>query len=359
MTSSTPAAQPVAGAPAPDLAGVPPDGPGTADVEEAPPEHRRRKILILLLLLAGFALLVGLAIWYLLFRQPIPVPTIPGETVMPGYVSSIYGASRPMGVAVNAAGDRVYVGATAGEQTALIFDAGGNEVARMLPPKSTGDTHVPVYLAVNPVTSEVYVSDRPTASIYVYDGQGTFLRTFQPPADVKGWQPLGMAFDAAGNLYVTDVGQVPNVVRELDPSGKQVRVLGATAGLNFPNGVALDTAGHVYVTDSNNGRLLVFAQDGTVVATVSRGIGKGNLGLPRGVAVDQQGRVYVVDTSGNSVFVYGQYKDGATALEFLGSFGTEGVANGTFAYPNDIAVDARGRLYVADSANDRVQLWSY
>jgi len=69
--------------------------------------------------------------------------------------------------------------------------------------------------------------------------------------------------------------------------------------------------------------------------------------------------VYVVDTSGNSVFVYGQYKDGATALEFLGSFGTEGVANGTFAYPNDIAVDARGRLYVADSANDRVQLWSY
>ncbi len=358
MTASPSAAQSVAGAPAPDVSATPPDGPG-AEVEEAPPEKRRRKLLLLLLLLAGFVLLLALAIWYLLFRQPIPVPTIPGETVMPGYVTSIYGASRPMGVAVNAAGDRVYVGATAGDQTALVFDAGGNQVAKLLPPVSTGDSHVPVYLAVNPQTGDILVSDRPTASIYVYDAQGTFLRTLQPPAEIKGWQPLGMAFDAAGNLYVTDVGQVPNVVRELDPSGKQVRVLGATAGLTFPNGVALDNAGYAYVTDSNNGRLLVFAPDGTVVATVSRGIGKGNLGLPRGVAIDQQGRVYVVDSSADSVFVYGQYKQGATGLDFLGTFGTEGVANGTFAYPNDIAVDARGRLYVADSANDRVELWSY
>ncbi len=115
----------------------------------------------------------------------------------------------------------------------------------------------------------------------------------------------------------------------------------------------------MYVTDSNNGRLLVFAPDGSIVARVGRGAGKGNLGLPRGVAVDAEGRVYVVDSSGQSVFVYGQYKDGAPGLDFLGSFGTAGVANGAFAYPNDIAVDARGRLYVADSANDRVQLWSY
>jgi sugar lactone lactonase YvrE len=59
------------------------------------------------------------------------------------------------------------------------------------------------------------------------------------------------------------------------------------------------------------------------------------------------------------VMVYGQFQEGAERLEYLGSFGTPGVANGTFAYPNGIAVDARGRLYVADSANDRVQLWSY
>ena len=77
------------------------------------------------------------------------------------------------------------------------------------------------------------------------------------------------------------------------------------------------------------------------------------------MAVDGQGRVYVVDTSGQSVFVYGTYQEGSSRLEYLGSFGTQGVSNGAFAYPNGIAVDGRGRLYVADSANNRVQLWSY
>ena len=360
MTASPSAAEPVPGALAGSGADATPPGVlGSADVEEAPPEKRRRKLLILLLLLAGFVLLLGLAIWYLLFRQPIPLPVIPGETIMPGYVTSVYGASRPMGVAVNPAGDRIYVGATAGDQTALVFDAAGKEVAKLLPPTSTGTSHVPVYLALNPLTGEIYVSDRPTASIYVYDAKGTYLRAFTPPSDIVGWQPLGVSFDAAGNLYVTDVSPVPNVVREFDPSGKQLRVLGEADGLSFPNGVAIDNAGFVYVTDSNNGRLLVYAQDGSIVARISRGVGQGNLGLPRGVAIDPQGRVYVVDASAHSVFVFGQYKAGEARLEYLGSFGTQGVADGQFQYPNSIAVDARGRLYIADSANDRVQLWSY
>ncbi len=59
------------------------------------------------------------------------------------------------------------------------------------------------------------------------------------------------------------------------------------------------------------------------------------------------------------VFVYGRFQEGATHVDFLGSFGSEGVDDGAFAYPNGIAVDGRGRLYIADSTNNRVQLWSY
>ena len=210
MTASPSTAQPVPGAqPPPGAEATPPGGLGPADAEEEPPEKRRRKLLILLLLLAAFVLLIGLAIWYLLFRQPIPIPAIPGEPIMPGYVTSVYGASRPMGVAVTPAGDRIYIGATAGDQTALVFDAQGNQLAKMQPPISTGSSHVPVYLAINPLTGDVYVSDRPTASIYVYDAQGNYLRAFTPSDGITGWQPLGIAFDPAGNLYVTDVGQRP------------------------------------------------------------------------------------------------------------------------------------------------------
>lgn len=351
-------ASPIAAEPGQGVGEVPPAGVGSAeDTEE--PRKRRRKFLLLFFLLLAFVALLGLAIWYLLFRQPIPVPVIPGETIMPSYVTSIYGASRPVSVAVTADGSRIVIGETAGDQTARIFDAGGNQVGVLLPPVSTGSSHVPIYVALSPLTGDIYVSDRPTASIYVYDSQGAYLRAFAPPADAPSWQPLALSFDAAGNLYVTDVGELPHRVREFDPAGKQIRVFGQDEGLNFPNGVAVDAAGYAYVTDSNNGRLLVFAQDGSVVAKIGRGSGEGNLGLPRGIALDGQGRVYVVDSSGQAVFVYGQYQEGADRLDYLGTFGTEGIANGAFAYPNGIAVDGRGRLYIADSANDRVQLWSY
>jgi sugar lactone lactonase YvrE len=339
---------------------LPPTGPAAVDgAADEPPEGRRRKIAILLLLLLLFAVLLGLAIWYLLFRQPIPLPTIPGETIMPGYSTAIYDVDRPMDVAVTETGDRIYIGITSGDNTARVFDAAGTELGLLQPPVSTGPDHAPVYLALNPVTDEVYVSDRPTGSIYVYDADGTYQRTFEPPEEVGGWQPLGLWFDEAGNLFVSDVASVPNVVREFDASGNQIRTYGEEAEMSFPNGLATDSAGYLYVADSNNGRLLTFSPDGALVAQIGRGSGQGNLGLPRGVAVDGQGRVYVTDASGQSVFVYSTYQEGSSGLDYLGSFGTEGVANGAFSYPNGIAADGRGRLYIADSANNRVQLWSY
>jgi DNA-binding beta-propeller fold protein YncE len=213
-------------------------------------------------------------------------------------------------------------------------------------------------VAVSPTDGDVYVSDRPAGAVYVYDRDGAFQSEFRPAAAIEGWQPLGLAFDAAGNLYVTDVG-APAKVLEFDPTGKLVQTFGEAEGLLFPNGVAVDAEGLVYATDSNNGRLLVFAPDGTVVAKIGRGAGAGNLGLPRGLAVDGQGRVFVVDSSGQGVLVYGVLKSGAEQPEHLGFFGGHGLADGQFAFPMGIAVDAHGRVYVADTSNDRVQIWSY
>lgn len=336
--------------------GAAPPGEGTA---ETPPDRRRRKLALILLLLGSALVLIGFAIWYLLFRQPInPIPPLPGEVVMPGYVTAVYGAERPMGVAVNAAGDRIYVGETEGRQTARVFDGQGNELAALLPPKSTGTDHVPVYLAIDPLTSQVYVTDRPQGAIYVYDANGGYQREFSAQGAPAGWQPLAIAFDGTGNLYVSDVSSVPQRVLVFDRGGALVRTIGDTAKLSFPNGIALDPAGNVYITDSNNGRLLVFGADGALVAQVGRGVGEGNLGMPRGVVVGG-GRVYVADATGQGVFVFSQLKPGEQRLAYLGFFGGEGVANGTFEFPNGIAADGRGRLYVTDSANDRVQLWSY
>jgi DNA-binding beta-propeller fold protein YncE len=336
------------------------DVPVSAEpLEEEPPSRKRRKVLLLLLLLAVLVALLLLALWYLLFRQPLPLPQPPGEVIMPTYATAYYGSDRPMGVAVTPDGGRIYVGATAGDTTAKVFDAQGGLLAEMQPPLSTGGSHAPVYLARHPVSGEVYVSDRPTGSIYVYDADGTYVRTFTTDGAPNTFQPLGLAFDPAGNLYVSDVGSSPQRVIEFDATGKAIRTLGESAGMSFPNGIAVDAAGNVYVTDSNNGRLLVFDPSGEVAATIGRGTSQGNLGLPRGLALDEQGRVYVADSSGQAVFVYDQLAAGEQRLNYLGTFGAAGVANGEFQYPNGIASDGRGRLYVTDSGNDRVQVWSY
>jgi DNA-binding beta-propeller fold protein YncE len=340
---------------------TPPDVAGPADgTAEVPPKGRRRKLVLLLLLLLAFILLLALAIWYLLFRQPISVlPGIPGETVMPTYVTSVMGAQRPLGVAVSADGSRIYVGETEGDRVARLFDAGGKQIAVMRPPLSTGEEHVPVYLAVDPLNGEVYVSDRPTGSVYIYDSNGTYQRAYTPPGAVKGWQPLALTFDAAGNLYATDVSTTPQTILEFDRQGNLVRTIGDKANLSFPNGVAVDAKGYVYVTDSNNGRLVVFDTAGLQVAQIGRGVGDGNLGLPRGIAVSSDNRVYVADATGQGVYVYSTYKEGDRRLDYLGFFGGEGLGNGQFEFPNGLALDGRGRIYVVDSANDRVQVWSY
>jgi tripartite motif-containing protein 71 len=326
--------------------------------EEGQP-RRRRKAILLLLLVGLLAMLATIALWYLIFRQPItPIPVIP-VSQLPAYSTSIYGASGPSGVAVTPSGDRIYVIQSSGEKTGIVFDASGNKIGMMGPPESTGATHAAVYAAVDPLTGEVYVSDRTTGTIYVYDRDGAYQRELTLAVPRPGWQPLGLAFDKEGLLYVTDLSGPFQKVLVIDRTARVVRTIGENDQLNFPNGIFVDGSGEVFLTDSNNGRLLVFDATGAVRAQVGRGTGEGNLGLPRGLAVDGSSRVFLADATGHGLFVYRAPTPDSQRLEFLGFVGGQGVADGQFQYPNSVAVDARGRVYVADTFNDRVQIWSY
>ena len=347
---TAPATEPGAGAGGPDRT-----------VLEPEPRRRRRKYAILLLLLGMVVMFAIVGAWYMTTRKPITVIPLPGVTqqTIPHYVFSVYGVTRPTGVAVSASGDRIYATDTDGDRVVKIFDAKGAAVGTIVPPETATGDHAPVYVAVDPVQGDVYVSDRIAGTIYVYNRDGVYRREFTPPADLAGWQPLGIGFDGKGNVYVTDVSSPFHRVHELTTDGKLVQTFGAQGTFNFPNGVAVDAAGYVYVTDSNAGRLLVFDQDGRQKSIVSRGQRGGELGLPRGIAIDDQGIVYVVDTSGYSVQLYKVLGTEDRQPPFVGNFGTAGSIDGTFAFPNGIAVDARSRVYITDSGNNRVQVWSY
>jgi DNA-binding beta-propeller fold protein YncE len=324
-------------------------------------DRDRRRKLIALILIGALLLIVALGlVWYLITKRTITdIPGLNSEA-MPRYNYSIYGVEQPMGVAVSPDGERIYVTQSGGTRTTVAFDHEGHQLAVLAPPRETGADHIPVYIAINPVNNDVYVSDRMAGAVYEYTESGTYRRTFKPTGLTGTWAPLGLAFAEDGTLYVTEVGGKHHRVLVIDPSGKVTAEFKATdLEMVFPNGAAAGADGVLAVADGNNGRLLFFDATGRLVGSVNRGIGKGDLGLPRGVATDSSGRYYAVDTTNHTVHIYRLADPSSHKVEFVGAFGDEGIQDGAFEYPNGIATDTRSNVYVTDRENNRVQVWTY
>ncbi|MFO0648598.1 MAG: hypothetical protein U0326_20320 [Polyangiales bacterium] len=120
---------------------------------------------------------------------------------------------------------------------------------------------------------------------------------------------------------------------------------------DLPHGVAVDADDRVYVADRDNARVQVFDRDGRHRATWSGA----QIGRPFAVAVSGD-RVLVVDggdqdPSHPAARVVVLDRDG----HLLGQFSSYGSRVGELSDPHDIAVDARGRVYVAELGTRRVQ----
>jgi DNA-binding beta-propeller fold protein YncE len=318
--------------------------------------RRRRRVALLaalLLLLLGVS---SLWVYYLRTRRPIaeilpPAPAV-ARAFKPHFLFSIYDVEQPVGVAVTPQGDRIYVVESGGERQVKTYDRDGNLLFAFAPPETKPLERTPVYIAVDPEGKVALVSDRRRHTIDIYNAEGDYHGHVPAPTADGFWAPLGVTF-IGETLYVTDVTKGKHRIMILTSMGEQLMAFGAEGKdpgqFWFPNDVVADSKGRLYVSDSNNGRLQVFDANGRLL------YGIGDLNLPRGMMIDAD-RLYVVDAVAQAVRVYDVSGEKA---EFLLSFGDFGLGDGQFNYPNDIAVDATGRIYVADRANNRVQVWSY
>jgi sugar lactone lactonase YvrE len=211
----------------------------------------------------------------------------------------------------------------------------------------------PVGIAYDPA-GRLYVSDSVASRIYIFDNNGSQI------AEVSGdfiQRPCGIAVDRKNHrVLVADTGLHQVVI--LSPTGKLLARLGKRGTklgeFNFPTNVAVDSTGRIYVSDSLNFRVQQFAPD----FQVTRQIGKkgdmpGYFGQPKGVAVDSEDHLYVVDANFESVQIFNP--EGQLLLDF----GVEGHNPGEFWLPTGINIDSQNRIWVADSYNRRVQVFDY
>jgi DNA-binding beta-propeller fold protein YncE len=255
--------------------------------------------------------------------------------------------------------------ATDSRQRLIISDPGANAVHVLDPVGKdsfrivTGKgrrLHQPAGVAVDG-DDNIYVADSQRGMVAVFDRYGTFMRYI---GNFKGENqyesPQGIAIDRkARHLYLVDSPR--NLVFELDLAGKVLKRVGkyhdgtGVGEFNDPTDIAV-RHNNVYVLDNSGTRVQILNSE----CALQRSFNLPHDPHPKanrenGIGVDQQGNIYVSSFTGSVLRVFG--RDGRQ----LASFGQLGQKVGEFSAPEGLWIDSANRLYVADSANGRVQLF--
>jgi DNA-binding beta-propeller fold protein YncE len=148
--------------------------------------------------------------------------------------------------------------------------------------------------------------------------------------------------------------------------GKDESELVAAAGkMKYPEDVAVDSGGNVYIADTGNNRVQVFDSAGAHIAVWgadggdgSPGTGEGEFNAPAGIGVNSSDQVYVADTGNNRIQIFDTDGTFAEVWGAGGGDGTSGSGDKEFNGPYGIHFDGNDNIYIADKGNDRIQKYT-
>jgi DNA-binding beta-propeller fold protein YncE len=183
----------------------------------------------------------------------------------------------------------------------------------------------------------------------------------QLPAGMQWGQVISVKPDAHGNLWVFHRSEPP--ILEFDASGKFLKSFGAGMFVQ-PHGLEIDRDGNVWTTDqtAKDGKgeqVIKFSPEGKVLMTLGKagvaGPGPDTFNGPCDVAIAPNGDIFVADGHGGdtNARVVKFSKDG----KYIKEWGKKGSGPGEFDTLHSMAMDSKGRLFIADRGNSRIQIF--
>jgi hypothetical protein len=202
-----------------------------------------------------------------------------------------------------------------------------------------------ILTACSPNSNSPDLHSRVFSGVEVIGARGTGLGQFT--------KPRSLALDRDDHLFVVDL---TGRVQKFSSHGE---ILSSwrmpETDLGKPKGMCRDTNGNIVIVEPHYQRVNHFAPDGTLVEQWgAHGTNGGQLVLPRSVAVNQHGDIFVSEyTTVDRVQGFS-----AVGRKPIVLFGKPGTGDGEFNRAEGLDVDAQDRIYVADSCNHRIQIFS-
>lgn len=329
-------------------------------------EKKRRRRLLALLIFLLLLLLAFSSLFCRYLQQPAPLPEIILPSTVhypPHYLFSIYGVDKPVGVTLSPEGDRLYVAETGGERTIRIFDTEGAPIAMFAPPRTRPGERSPVYLETDK-DGRIFVTDRLQHAIYIFGSDGSYLdMLISPDLSLSSYVDDRVGGLLLGSTYVYNIFQ-DNVYYQ--PFGQEETTLPAPDKMIkwAPLGLHIDEENNLFVTDVTEGknRVLEFALPDEPILVSWEGIqllqsdfgksgqNRGQFLFPNDVAADSQGRIYISDGNNGRISVWDKDKN------FLFNF-SGGTAEGALSLPRGIFIDYLDRLFVVDAVGQDVKVY--
>ena len=203
----------------------------------------------------------------------------------------------------------------------------------------------------------LYVADQKVGAIFIFNTETRDVELIKNKTHGHFVRIIGLAMDDNDRLFVSDPGLRHVLVFNAKHQPEDV----ITDGLVEPGGLAIDTENRLlYVADVDQDQVLVYDAD---TLKLKRRIGTGghkhelttpgDFARPGGLAVDRDGNLYVADSLNNRIEIF----DGDG--KFISTFGKAGDGPGYFSRPKGVAIDSDDHIWVVDGMQDRVQVFNH